>query len=127
MVDFDWLFPIGMVVVIGFFLVRGISATIDLKHKIVGEMEPRHSPPLHERFATKAELMQTNKRLDAISAEIRESFAEMQKAGRISRGNLYEKIEATSQEVAAVKTQSQLTYQHMQRMETKLDRWMEKK
>lgn len=95
-VDFEWIYPVGFTVVIAFFLVRGVSASIDLKHKIIGEMEPKHTPPLHERFATKEELKQTNRRLD--------------------------KIQKMGEAVAEVRTQSNLTYQQLQRMETKLDK-----
>lgn len=100
MPDATWVWLIGGVVVIGFFLVKGISAGIDLKEKLVGDREPKANPPFHLQFTPRVEHEVLRTRVDSherqlasVQSEIRDGFAGMAAELSKSRGNLHQKIE----------------------------------
>lgn len=84
-------------------------------------VEPRHTPPIHEKYATREEV-------HGIESEIKERIDKLcnrmdrdEHAAAGSRKRIYDQISELGRELSAIKTKSDITSQQLGQMGTKLD------
>lgn len=90
---------IGILVLGLVFLTRWLWDYNRSRREDAAQHEPRSTPPLHEKFATKAELAALSERVDSLSGEIKHGFERLDEKRSVSIAGLHKRLETAVTEI----------------------------
>lgn len=88
--------------------------------------EQRHTPAIHERYATKTELANLEKNLGEAISQLSNRITRGEDLGAQSRDKIYTRLTELQSEVASLRKENELSHQAMNQLSTKIDRLIER-
>jgi len=88
--------------------------------------EQRHTPAIHERYATKTELANLEKNLSQAISQISQRLTRGEELGAQSRDKIYTRLTDLQSAVSSLRKENEISHQQVNELSRKIDRILER-